>query len=114
MHDKYSALLFLQVKTYLVALGLQSDSSKGLEKQVGLKRFLTMVVVNENELKVAQWLRFLGVMITADGRFAPWWDIFDKNFYDTGGALHDVSLGNTQSRFTHLSKIRACWWLLSL
>lgn len=38
-------------------------------------------------------LRFLGIMITSDGRFAPWRDEYDKNLYALQAKLSNVGLG---------------------
>ena len=45
-------------------------------------------------LPVATTLRFLGVMVTADGRFAPWRDSFDAQLYSLQHRLAGLGLGS--------------------
>ena len=45
-------------------------------------------------LKVESVLRFLGIMVTADGRFAPWRDAFDIQLHALHARLRNVGLGS--------------------
>jgi hypothetical protein len=40
-------------------------------------------------------LRFLGIMVTSDGRFQPWRDSFDKLIFTIMARLREVGLGST-------------------
>jgi hypothetical protein len=61
--------------------GLHSSASKGRILLVGTGRRTKEVIVHDLPVEVSSNLRFLGIMITADGRFAPWRDEFDKSIY---------------------------------
>ena len=51
-------------------------------------------------LKCVESLRFLGVMITADGRFAPYRDSIDPGYYALRSKLSSVGLGSTPLALT--------------
>ena len=50
-------------------------------------------MIKDVTVQVEPVLRFLGVMITADGRFAPWRDSFDTQLYALRQRLANVGLG---------------------
>ena len=51
-------------------------------------------MVAGSRLDVEPYLRFLGVMVTSDGRFAPWRDEFDKGLHAVRAKLAGVGLGS--------------------
>jgi hypothetical protein len=59
-------------------LGLQCAAEKGHVMIVGDTHNTPSVTIDGCVVKVERAIRFLGIMITADGRFAPWRDSFDK------------------------------------
>jgi hypothetical protein len=68
------------VKTYLHVLGLVVSADKGYVMVMGPHQ-AGDIVVDACVVESVPHLRFLGTMVTADGRFAPWRDTFDNLIY---------------------------------
>ncbi len=62
--------------------------------QLGVRHRLSEVIVDGVILEIEPVLRFLGVMITSDGRFAPWRDSFDRSLHTVVHRLARVGLSS--------------------
>ena len=58
-----------------------------------MRHRLSDIIVDDVTVVVEPVLRFLGVMITSDGRFAPWRDVFDRSMHALLNRLTRVGLG---------------------
>ena len=62
--------------------------------QLGVHHRLSEVIVDGVTVEIEPVLRFLGVMITSDGRFAPWYDFFNRSLHTVVHRLAQVGLSS--------------------
>lgn len=93
--------LFREVKHYLSVFSLTTSAAKAFVLHIGTRRSLSNVLVDECRLDTQPYLRFLGVMITGDGRFAPWRDSYDSSLHALHSKLRNVGLGRLPAALTN-------------